>query len=795
MTTPPHAARLRLSWPTPTAAAAFVRGDDLWLVFDQPSAPGLDHLRRAAGETHVAAVERLPHPRATVLRLSMARPGTPRLTRDGLAWVVALADATAPPPATPAVVPRADDGDPALARLRLPMALAGEPIAFTDPADGAPLIVVPVAEPGRRLARGYDFRQFRLLPTAQGVAVTPKADGLTVRALPDAVEVSRAGGLALTPVPATLAAVVPLSAAPAVSRLIPRHAWPAADLQAVAGRQAAWHRAVASPLAADRDAGEATLARFYIATGLHAEALGVLQQQVALRPERADDPAVRLLFGVARLGLGRAREAVADLDRPSVRSTDEGALWLALARTAAADGPADAAGDRASPLAADRAALPRWTTLVASYPPPLGLAAGLPLLDALVTAGAPEATTLAAGLAAVPGDPAVAAALAYQDGRLKAATGDVDGALAAWAASPTLARSRPAVEAAFAEVETLHRAGRLSAADAAAALARLQATWRGDDLEFRLLDRQGQLAAAAGAPLMALEAWRDALGRFPESRERPRIAGAMADLFVAAMTDGTIERMPPWQAVALYEGFKELVPAEAAGHPVRLAYARRLMAADLPQPAAEALVTALKLPLAAADRAVAGRLLAACRLAAGDPDAALAALAASDHDPLPADVAEGRRLIAARARLAKGEPDRARALLAGQPGAAAAALRLAIGRGRADWTATAAELAGGAASSSPGHALDLAAAQALAGDRTGDAGPAAAAAAGPPPAEAEAARLLARPQRPLAPRPEAIADLVGDGERLAAVARQVAATPPAAGIAPPPAAPAVAGPP
>lgn len=759
------AAPLRFSWPETTAAAAFSRGNDVWLVFDRPSRQQPEQIRRRAGGGRLLDVVQSPHPQATVLRLTAARPLHPRLQRDGLAWVVQLLDGR-PAADAEALVPVVDTADPALARLRLPLTEAGTPVAVTDPGDGANLVVVPVTGVGRGVPRGYDYRQLRLLPTAQGVVVAPWIDDLTVRSLADAIELGRPGGLALTEVPEAVRALAPLQAVPRVSRVIAAEAWPEAGAADLARRQHAWHQGIESPLAGDRDEAAAAFARYCVAAGFAAEALGVLANRLAQRPALADDPAFRLLQGIAHLGLGRGAEAAAALALPALADSDEGRLWQALAARATAD-PAQ---------------WPFWTTVIAGYPPPLARAAGLPLLDAAVAAGdAHTAAALLAGLAASQPTAADRTLLAYQAGRLRAAAGDADAALAAWAAIPPGAHGRPAIEAALAAIELERQRGSLDAAAAAARVAGLQATWRGDDLEFHLLDRQGRLAAEAGDPAAALIAWREALSRFPDRPERQSLHQAMVEQFAAAFAPGAIGTLPPWRLVELFQQFRELVPPEAAGYPLLAGYAGRLLAADLPAAAAAVLEDALRRPLAGAERGEAGRLLAVARLADGQPQAALAALTASHRPDLPADVALARRLVAAAAEGALGHDDRVLALLAGQPGVDAEALRLAVRRRRGDWPATATELKAAHAAASPAHSLDLAAALTLAGDRGGLAGldsPAAAGdAATADAAAAEATRLLAKPQPALAPRPEAVARLVADAERLARAARQAVTEP------------------
>ena len=379
------AATLRFSWPDPTAAAVAVRDRTLWIVFDQPSQQDTGLLRRIAGERRIAAIRQRPHPRATILELTMTESLYPRLEKDGLAWVVRLAP-TRPPAMAEAIVPLPVEGDGHAVRLVLPVAEPAEPVAFTDPAGGS-LVFVPVGATGRGISRGFAYPEARLLAAPQGIAIAPLTDDLTIRSLPDGVELSRPNGLAVSPASEAERVIARLQAVDRVERIVAAQDWPDGSIAAVRSRQEEAHRSAAGAGAADRDRALAQLARFYLAAGLAAEALGATETRLALRPELERDAESRLVAGISRYLLGRLDEAGADFAAPAVAATDEGRMWATLARHAAGDNGLD------SP------SLPVWTTLIAGYPQPLARTAGLALLDAAVDAG--EATTAGVLLAAL----------------------------------------------------------------------------------------------------------------------------------------------------------------------------------------------------------------------------------------------------------------------------------------------------------------------------------------------------------------------------------------------------------
>ncbi|MFO1153848.1 MAG: hypothetical protein U1E42_09335 [Rhodospirillales bacterium] len=749
---------LRFSWPQPVAAAVAVRDRTMWLVFDQPSQQDAQLIRRIAGERWVAAVQQRAHPRATILELTTTEPLFPRLEKDGLAWVVHLAS-TRPPAAAEGIVPLPVTGDSHGSRLRLPVAEPGEPIAVSDPVAGS-LIFVPLREVGRGLAHGYAYGEARLLASLQGVAIAPLADDLTVQSLTDAIELSRPHGFAVSPARDAQRVLARLQAVDHVDCIVPAQDWPDGSLAAVRDRQQATHGADSAAGASDQDL--ALLARTYVAAGLAAEALGATEMRLARRPELSEDRETRLLAGIARYGLGRVSEAAADFAVAGVAATDEGRMWAMLARHAAGDGGA-----------IDPPSLPVWTTLIATYPQPLARTAGVALLAAAVDGGEPAtAWTLLAALRTLSPTPVEMAALDYQEGRLHAAAGETDAALAAWDRLSTGRASRPAAEAVLARTALLRQSGGMTPEAAVDALAALQVRWRGDKVEFATLRDLGQARADAGDELAALQVWRDAVSlydREPESRELGR---KMATFFRDTFMGESVDRLPPWKAVLLFDQFKELVPAETGGLALLGRYADRLVAADLLPQATEVFERLLKSPLNPQQRGQVGLRLAEARLADGAAADALDALKRTDHAELAADVLVARRRLAARAQLALGHPAEAIALIDRDNGEAADAIRLAAQRSGGDWSGAAATL-----QRQRPHSLDLAAALTLAKDGEGlarlQAEPAAA------DEQADAVRLMAAPATAVLPRPAAVAAAVAEAERLAKLTRQALTTPPA----------------
>lgn len=769
----PAVAPLQFAWKTPVAAALFRRGSNLWLVFDQPSQQDDNALSHNGNELQI---EPLPHPRATILRLRLADGLTPHLERNGNAWILRFDAGTDLPPDAP--IPAHPDPEmDGTTRLLLPVAEPAEPLAFTDPEVGDSLIIVPTRSPGSGIARGYDLAQLHLLPTAQGIVVQPLVDDLRVRSFPEGVDISRARGLNLSPVSDTARAVTSLVTAAAGSRVIPTDVWPVSTPTDFPHTFADLNLALSRAADADRPRALLNLARFYVAAGLGAEALGTLDQWQAARPSGVDGPQEQLLRSIARWLAGRTDATNEDLNAPGVGDTDEGRLWRALVGASEVDS----------------AMLPAWSTIVAGYPPMLRRVAGLALLNAAVDAGASAvANRMLAGLRPLITDGYANAWLDYQEGRLKLAAGDEDGAVAAWDKVVDGAAGDAAARATFDRLQLLRHQQKMTLQDAIDTLDRLRVTWRGDELQFRTMRELGQLQSEAGDSLAALQTWREAVSLFPANPESPELTRQMEDVFEHAILHPT--PVPPWKTVALFEEFNELLPAGERGRATMTAYADRLVAADL-RPQAETVIE--KLLISApndGEKAKMALRLAQLQLADGEPEAALASAATADKAALPSNRQPTRRRVVARALLALGQPEKAIAAIAGDTSADADAIRLAAQRRDGSWDAAAQtiERIEEAKTAEPAQRnkqfLDRAAALTLANDQNGLAElraepdrPAAATPAG------AAIDLMTRPSPPIPPKKDAIAATVSEAEELVAAAKRAGAAPASQAISGPPA--------
>lgn len=689
----------RLPFGRDTGTAVLRRGDELWIVFDDPRPIDLAPLR---GDPVFGRASITLGPASALLRIPAPAPATVRVTAADRGLIVEVLPAGGP--LGESVSAEVLDS-PTGRRLLLRAQDAGGSVNVKDPETGEVLIVGTLKAGEARQPVSRAFAEFSLVPTLRGVAVIAQSDHVSMRSQPEGFVLmggpQLASGLSLSP------------ALPDQSDMLAGHTLtrafdlPALPHDALAERVRLLRSEAASAPPRARSRPRLALAEAMLALGFGLEARAVLDVAAAEDPVIGATSRWAALAGAASLLAGRLDEAKPALKDSRLDGTDEIGLWRAY--LADQEGvPADAT----APLYAASSAL------IPSYPDALRTRLGGAAAEAMAAGG--EAVAAAALVARLGDIPSLALARAL----LHEAQGKVDEALAAYA---SLGESRDRKMRARALARALDlslREGRISTPEAVARIESLLYAWRGDVYERLLRLRAAQLRADTGDWSGALTLLRETEIVFPEFRAeiRPRTAAAFHTLF----RDGLADQMPPAQAVMLFEENADLLPTGSAGDAVVARVAERLIALDLTHRAAAMLSRLMASQTEGGlDRARTGLRLAQLMLDDRDAEGAIAALTASEAERPPASLAADRLVARARAMSLSGRRGEALAMLRGLPGAAEVRVDIAAAQG--DWKETTAALAEIAEAQLPPPAMPLndagrrllvrlAAAAALAGD-------------------------------------------------------------------------------
>lgn len=663
--------RLRFDWDEPVAAAVFRRGGALWVVFDKAKAIDLEALRNAGGNL-IRSAAHVPTEQASALRLDTVTGVNPRLRRDGLAWILEFRQ-QAVQVATPIeTLPQPES--PVGARIFMPIVEPGRAIAVTDPGSGENLVVVPVVPLGHGIAEERRFPQVVILETVQGIVVRPLIDDLRVRSLRQGVELTSAGGLAISPVDRRLRADLKMGGLRPLTRVLDLEPWRNTSIEELTAERQNQQRKIAMAVGSEREELRFDLAAFYFSMGLEAEALGVLRAIEIDRPGVATEPRFRVLRGAINMLMGRLGDAMGDLDDPSLAENDEGSFW----RAALAAERGDRAG--AAPT------LKRTNGILRPYPMAVKVPVGLLVAESAIEIGDVRlAAQVLDVLQTEEPDESQAARIDYVVGRMLELGGDFDGAIVTWE-DVMDTRVRPArAKAAKARAELLMKTDEISREAGIEQLEELRFAWRGDSFEFNLLRRLGELYLAENEFREGLRTLRQAATYFRNRPEAGEVTAKMAQTFESIYLGDLADRLPAVTAIALYEEFKELTPTGRKGDEMVRNLAERLVVVDLLDQAADLLEAQVRFRLQGAEKASVGNRLAEIKLLDREADAAIAVLDETEMDDPPPQMAEERRYLRARALSAAGRSVDALALLKEDESEQADLLRLEVFWDDQDW--------------------------------------------------------------------------------------------------------------
>lgn len=670
---------LDFDWGRATPAAVFRRGEAVWIVFDASARLDLETppsglgpalgVRWVRGEDFTAVRVEAPEDVAAVARAEGAR------------WRVRLGGEAETPEAA-VTLARDDDAGPTAMTAAVPGAT--RVLWILDPAVGDRIGVVTARGPSKGLEHARRLIDLTLLPTAQGLAFTPAAEDLSAAVAGDLVRFTRPEGLRLS---SPTDGLERAAAAPEAPRAAPRPAlimetWADVGEAGFAAR----YRQLQGAAAREMDAGPSApvearlaLARFLVGSGLHYEAIGVIDALIRSNGQMSSLAEARGLRGAARAAIGRLSEAQADFASGPLTGEASAALWRGY--IAARQGEWDVA----------RRAFSEGARTVDGFPPEwrtrFALAHAEAALETGDAAGARALADYALNHAAGPRDQL---AVRLLQARLFEQAGDVQRAAAVYRAiarAPFEDLSTPAaLHAARLELQ----AGGITPAQAVQRLEPLRWRWRGDGVELQIIRTLGGVYLSQGRYREALEVLRGAGTRLPDLPQATELQADLATAFRSLFLEGAADGLQPIQAVALFEDFRELTPPGAEGDDMVRRLSRRLVDLDLLDRAAALLEYQVEHRLDGVAKASVATDAAAIRLMNREPQRALENLWGSRTTLLPSALQAERRALEARALMMLGRIDHALEVLGEDRGPAAQEVRADILWRQQNWAEAAA---------------------------------------------------------------------------------------------------------
>lgn len=548
---------------------------------------------------------------------------------------------------------------------------------LADPQTGVMLDVVTAGDSESRVGDAVIFIDFEILPSAAGLAVRPKSDGVEVKIVPEGVEISKEGGLSLTP-----ADQVEMAAAAETKRLEAEEMagevqepvngqvlfdfkqWRMGGLETLNQNRNILFAAMHGKTREEQVAELIRLAQMHISNGRAAEGLGFLRFASQELPELEQNPEFLALRAVSKAFDGKLETALEDLDSPLLAEFGETQIWKAYVLAGLGDW-----AQAAETLPGDYTVLRNYTPEVLNR---LALVlAEIALRDGNIEMAEELFKLIEAGKAEDDLNKAIDAQMSYLRGEAARQKGKTDETVKLWEPLTKGPDDLYRVKSGLSLARLLIDEKKLKPKDVIDRLERLRYAWRGDELEAQVNYWLGRTYFEAGETIKGLKILRDSIPVAKGTPLAPKVAQDMTKLYTDYFTGPSLEKENPMNAMALYEEFRELLPAGEEGNRVIKALAERLVKADLLARGAKLLQYQIDHRLQGDPAARTAVRLAAIYLLDKTPDQALKALdkARSILQTLPPELATAERvreieLLRARALSQAKRPDQALAVLA-----------------------------------------------------------------------------------------------------------------------------------
>ncbi|MGY3430843.1 tetratricopeptide (TPR) repeat protein [Bradyrhizobium sp. USDA 3686] len=634
---------LRVTFPlqVATPAAAFRRGDTVWLVFDTAKPIDVEAIRTKGGAM-IGEVGRVPLEKGQAVRIRLTRPLVYSLSSEEVGkqtnWLLTLADKIQATP-LPLMISR-NITDPALANIAIPFANPGLLHKLTDPDAGDTLYVITAQRPVRGFIKRQDLVDLALLESAHGIAIRPNSDEVGVEVGADKVILGKKGGLTLSPVDIS-AERAPTAVRPVFSP----EGWRKGQSENFIARQNELITAIANLEPAMRSLPRLDLAQFYMSRAMYHEAKAVTELMLA-DPLNKEESGALIMHAIASILIGRPAQGLKDLANPVIGNSHDSQLWKALAY--ARQGKWADAREKFKNVEFAIASLPldiqRIVTMEA-------MRASLEVKD---YAGASKRRS---ELEVVGVSPEAAPGFAVLRGRLAEALGHDKDALDDYKFAVGSSDRPAAAEAKQLEVALRQKRDEIGKEDALRELETLSMTWRGDSIEVKTLQMLSQMFAENGRYRDALTAARTATKLQPNAEASRQAQDLASDLFTQLFLGPKGDELPPIESLGMFYEFRELTPIGRRGDELIRRLADRLASIDLLDQAAELLQYQVDHRLEGAARAQVAARLSMIYLANRRPDMAITALRASRISDLSGELRQQRLLLEARAQSDVGRHD------------------------------------------------------------------------------------------------------------------------------------------
>jgi len=633
-------------WKDRVAAAAFVRGQDIWLVFNKKAQPNLQLLSGIL-PTSIVSVKMLEQPEHTIFVFRTNTKLVPKISKskDSEEWVMILSNYSALP-AFP-IVAEVQGEPPLKANIFLPILETAPAIKVKDPITGEIIEIIPVYRGGEGVFPARKFVDVALPETAQGIVLRDLNNKMKVNELRNGLRISGVDAKRMSAGLPKINLQDWMASVQNGKTLFPYSEWQTADFNDFQKRLQKLELEISSSDDKRVSILRTQLAKLLLGEGLYHEAIGQLSQIQEKDPQFFDENRLAALRGAAYFMAEQPEHAGADFAHPALDGVEEIDFWKTAANVLAGS-----SNEILKYASFDK----QFGNL---YPPEMRRKLAIICADQSVALG--KYNNALRILDQMSANKLLEPVKEYSDyliGRIYADNNRMPQAKAILGKiidnsqdNLIVTRSRFVLDSA------LYRSGEITRADFIKRLDILRFLWRGDQAEISVLNLLGDLAVEEKQYLQALRAWKELINAYTDSGDSINVKLKMADTFQQLFNDGAADSMTPLEALALYYEFNDLTPLGKAGDKMVQNLADRLIKVDLLDRAGELLKAQIDNRLEKQERSVVGNRLALVQLFNREPDNALKTLQTTNYGNNSEEVQTERNHLASLAysKLGQGE--------------------------------------------------------------------------------------------------------------------------------------------
>lgn len=667
--------KISFALPSDAGAAIFERGGTLWAVFDKDFTFDPTGFQTGGREIsrRIRRVEQRPHADALILRMNVRANQNYIMEREGNVWALSLKDTPAKPRFPLRPTRREDDEQGQ--QIFIQTADVGRKIEFEDPDVGDILVVLPTLRQSSGVAQKYSYAAAELLETAQGIAISPLSDNVLVERFTDGVIIRATGNNLLSASRLSRSTGIGNDLNGGFSRLIDFASWRIGEARDYRKNKS---RLLYELSLTDTETANDVrwkLARYYLAHGRAAEAIGVLAMMVNQDELLTRNSEFRAVRGVANFKQGRFDEAAVDLSVPELAAEQDAELWRAMV--------AEARGLNKDALEFYR----RGKDVMGTYDEYDRAELQLAVVRAAIATSdlelAQQELDLMNGLTLTE---AQLSETVYQSARIAEQNGLLDQALTQYDDLTESPERWISARARYSRVKFGLKNGDITPETAIDQLERLRYAWRGDRFESLLLNDLAELYFETAEFETGLETLRQGVSYYPDAARDMGMSLRMGEVFRSLFLNGRADELTPISAISLFYKFRELTPLGSEGDLMIRRLADRLVSVDLLDRAAELLQYQVQARTEGAARAQIASNLAKIHILNRQPQEALETLRATREPRLPQDILRDRRHVEARALIELSSFEEAEVLIEDDQSADAEVLRADAYWGGKNWT-------------------------------------------------------------------------------------------------------------